>query len=332
MAELRDCRTGRSISLRLWGCNKKIVVRLRDGNDLAGETVNADNHRFAHRVNFADRFAAKSHAPEFAFVFDRLDRLDAFRFEVNTLAGDLDGAFAADLLPRSLLALRGRRVCLSADNGEPRRQIGADQNCGQQIEHTLSVLHNDLADRRLILLEQLHALANSFARFIKLHAVESRDNGIRRINAFQFIATNTGTRQVVDDVESALLVAVEEEQVSPADLIRPAVVDAEDPPVGHDAPGLLNDQFRAFVIALQNLLDLEGVVGERHRVLPVTDGAPRLSRDVFGEDYQVSARHQSALRAIDVLPLGFRGNGRRLARHKMTDGEGRRHAHYQGCG
>src|SRR5215510_1117954 len=50
---------------------------LRDGNDLTRKAVNADNHRFTHQVNLADRFAAKSHAPDLAFVFKRLNRLDA---------------------------------------------------------------------------------------------------------------------------------------------------------------------------------------------------------------------------------------------------------------
>lgn len=75
---------------------------LRDGNNLAGKEVNADYHRFTHHVNLADRFASKGHAPDLAFVFDHLDRPDAFRFEVNALTGDPDGALAAGLLPHSL--------------------------------------------------------------------------------------------------------------------------------------------------------------------------------------------------------------------------------------
>src|SRR5262245_14498622 len=75
---------------------------LRDGNDLTRKAVNADNHRFTHQVNLADRFAAKSHAPDLAFVFKRLNRLDAFRLEVYSPVSDLYGALTADLLPRSL--------------------------------------------------------------------------------------------------------------------------------------------------------------------------------------------------------------------------------------
>lgn len=75
---------------------------LRDGKDIASEAVNADSYRSTHWLNLDDRFAAKSHAPDLAFVLDHPDRLDVFRLEVVVLAGDLDGALAADLFSRRL--------------------------------------------------------------------------------------------------------------------------------------------------------------------------------------------------------------------------------------